>query len=60
VQSALRTATETFAVELAEPGNSAPAWSDLEWTMAKAAAVLQGVTPLLAGSSCRCSRDSPR
>lgn len=50
VQAALRTTTETFATQLGEPGRSAPEWSEFEWIMAKAAAVLHGVTPLTAGS----------
>jgi hypothetical protein len=50
VQSALRKATETFASELAAPGSAAPDWNPFEWTMAKAAAVLHGVTPLMAGT----------
>jgi hypothetical protein len=48
VQSALRTATETFAAELASPSGAAPQWDSFQWTMAKAVAVLHGVTPLLA------------
>ncbi|HWW21329.1 MAG TPA: nucleotidyltransferase family protein [Steroidobacteraceae bacterium] len=50
VESALRQATEAFAAELASPGNRSPEWGELEWTMAKAAAVLHGVAPLLAAS----------
>jgi Uncharacterised nucleotidyltransferase len=30
------------------PGSTAPDWSEFEWTIAKAAAVLHGVTPLIA------------
>jgi hypothetical protein len=48
VESALRQATEFFAAEIAKPGNRAPDWSEFEWSMAKAAAVLHGITPLLA------------
>jgi hypothetical protein len=48
IQSALRAATETLASELALPGSIAPDWTEFEWTMAKAAAVLHGVTPLIA------------
>jgi|HubBroStandDraft_1064217.scaffolds.fasta_scaffold26016_2 hypothetical protein len=48
VESALRQATEFFAAQLASPGHRPPPWSEFEWTMAKAAAVLHGVTPLLA------------
>jgi Uncharacterised nucleotidyltransferase len=49
IQSALRRATEYFAAELLQPTSHAPSWSDLEWSMARAAAVLHGVAPLLAG-----------
>jgi hypothetical protein len=47
---ALTQASERFAAELAEPQLDAPAWSDFEWDMARAAAVLHGVTPLLAST----------
>ncbi len=46
----LADATERFAIELAEPRLQAPAWTDFGWRMAQAAAVLHGVTPLLAGT----------
>ena len=42
-------ATEYFAAELLHPGSRAPDWTGFEWSMARAAAVLHGVTPLLAG-----------
>jgi Uncharacterised nucleotidyltransferase len=48
IELALSQATERFAAELTEPQLHAPAWSDFEWRMARAAAVLHGVTPLLA------------
>lgn len=48
IELALTLATERFAAELAEPQLRAPSWSDFEWQMARAAAVLHGVTPLLA------------
>src|SRR5271165_2258865 len=48
IELALTQATERFAAELAEPRLQAPAWSEFEWQMARAAAVLHGVTPLLA------------
>jgi hypothetical protein len=48
VQTALRQATERFAAELAAPADEPPDWSAFEWAMAKAAAVLHGVAPLLA------------
>jgi len=47
---ALSQATERFACELAQPQWPAPDWSPFEWQMARAAAVLHGVTPLLAGA----------
>lgn len=50
LEGALRLATERFAEELASPGSHAPAWSEFQWTMARAAAVLHGVTPLLASA----------
>jgi hypothetical protein len=47
VRNGLRRTTEAFAEELAQPGSAAPAWSDLEWRLAFAAAVAHGVSPLL-------------
>jgi Uncharacterised nucleotidyltransferase len=49
VQRALVQATEYFAAELLHPSRQAPNWTGFEWSMARAAAVLHGVTPLLAG-----------
>ena len=48
IELGLAGATERFAAELVKPHASAPAWSDFEWQMARAAAVLHGITPLLA------------
>ena len=48
IELALTQATERFAAELVEPQLHAPSWSDFEWQLARAAAVLHGVTPLLA------------
>jgi hypothetical protein len=48
IELGLSAATERFAAELVEPQLDAPAWTDFEWQMARAAAVLHGVTPLLA------------
>jgi hypothetical protein len=45
----LRTTTERIARELASPAAEAPAWSDLQWRVAMAAAVMHGVSGLLAG-----------
>jgi hypothetical protein len=50
IELALTQATERFAAELAEPQVHAPSWSNFEWHMAWAAAVLHGVTPLLAST----------
>src|SRR5690606_31279172 len=47
---ALRKTTEQLARELTQPSDSAPAWTELEWTVARAAATMQGITVLLAGS----------
>ena len=52
IELALRQATERFARELAQPSGTAPDWNEFEWTMARAAAVLHGVTPLLATNLC--------
>ena len=46
--AALARTTEALAGELARPGAQAPAWSDFEWCIAEAVAVLQGVSALLA------------
>jgi hypothetical protein len=48
VQAALGQATERFAAELAAPAREPPQWDEFEWIMAKAIAVLHGVTPLMA------------
>jgi hypothetical protein len=45
---ALRTTTERLAAEVACPTDVAPAWSDVEWDVARAVAVMQGTTVLLA------------
>ncbi|HEV2703673.1 MAG TPA: nucleotidyltransferase family protein [Steroidobacteraceae bacterium] len=50
IQRALTQATERFAAELAEPTPQAPSWNDFEWSIARAAAVLHGVTPLLSST----------
>jgi hypothetical protein len=50
IELALSAATERFAAELVTPYASAPAWTDFEWQMARAAAVLHGITPLLAST----------
>jgi hypothetical protein len=48
IELGLSAATERFAAELVKPQLDAPAWTDFEWQMARAAAVLHGITPLLA------------
>lgn len=50
IERGLSAATERFAAELVKPQSSAPAWTDFEWQMARAAAVLHGITPLLAST----------
>jgi len=50
VRHGLRRITEAFAAELAGPGRATPAWSELEWRLATAVAVVHGVSPLL----CHC------
>ena len=50
IERGLSAATERFAAELVKPQSSAPAWSDFEWQMARAAAVLHGISPLLAST----------
>jgi hypothetical protein len=49
VQEALRRTTEHLARELAQPTAQAPEWSEDEWRIARAAASLHGISPLLAG-----------
>jgi hypothetical protein len=49
VQLGLSQATELFAAELLHASSQPPAWTGFEWSMARAAAVLHGVAPLLAG-----------
>lgn len=47
IRTGLRRNTEALAAELARPGGATPAWSDLEWRLAMAAAAAHGVSPLL-------------
>jgi hypothetical protein len=42
--------TERLARELASPTQTAPDWSDYEWTIARAVAALHGISPLLSRS----------
>ncbi|GLQ49965.1 nucleotidyltransferase family protein [Dyella flava] len=50
VKAGLHRTTEALAAELAlaQPGTPTPAWSELEWRLASAAAVAHGISPLLA------------
>jgi len=48
IQAALRTTTEHLARELHAPGRRAPAWSEFEWSIARAVATMQGISVLLA------------
>jgi hypothetical protein len=50
VYAALCKVTETLARELASPGQTAPDWSDYEWSVARAVAAMHGISPLLARS----------
>ncbi|HJR12330.1 MAG TPA: nucleotidyltransferase family protein [Rhodanobacteraceae bacterium] len=47
IRTGLHRTTEAIAAELARPGGATPAWSDLEWRLAMAAAAAHGVSPLL-------------
>ncbi|HEY0938962.1 MAG TPA: nucleotidyltransferase family protein [Steroidobacter sp.] len=47
IQAALNKTTEVLASELAAPGDTAPDWSDFEWCIARATAVMHGISPLL-------------
>jgi Uncharacterised nucleotidyltransferase len=51
IEAALHQVTERFAAELAQPSAQTPDWSEFGWTMARAGAVLHGVTPLLASTT---------
>lgn len=51
IRAGLRRTTEAIASELAHPGSATPAWNDLEWRLAMAAAAAHGVSPLLWQSS---------
>jgi Uncharacterised nucleotidyltransferase len=42
--------TERLARELASPTQTAPDWSDYEWTIARAVAAMHGISPLLSRS----------
>ncbi len=42
--------TERLARELASPSETAPDWSEFEWTIARAVAAMHGISPLLSRS----------
>lgn len=48
IGAALRKTTQRMALEVAMPGAQAPDWSAFEWRVAMAAAVMHGVSALLA------------
>jgi hypothetical protein len=50
LHTTLRRITERLAAELAQPGNAAPDWSELEWGLARGVAAIHGVSSLLAGA----------
>ena len=47
IRAVLHRTTEAIAAELASPGGATPAWGDLEWRLATAAAAVHGVSPML-------------
>jgi hypothetical protein len=47
LQSALYNTTEALAAELASPTAVIPAWTDVEWLMARAVVTIHGVAPVL-------------
>lgn len=47
IQAALRKTSEALACELAHPTGNAPDWSESEWRIARAVAVLHGIASLL-------------
>ena len=49
--AALRRTTEALAHEIARPSDRTPEWSEDEWLIARAAASMHGVSPLLARTS---------
>jgi hypothetical protein len=48
--AALRRTTERLACELADPTDSEPAWTDIEWAVARSAAAMQGISTLLSNN----------
>ena len=47
IRRALRETTERLAREVAAPGSQAPAWTEFEWRVAMAAAVMHGLCGLM-------------
>jgi hypothetical protein len=50
LQKALRAITERLATDLANPCETAPDWSDVEWKIARAVAAMHGISALLSRS----------
>lgn len=50
IETALRKTTEALATELSAPTGTAPDWTDFEWCIARAAAAIHGVSPLLSST----------
>jgi hypothetical protein len=50
LQATLCKVTERLARELASASQTAPDWSDYEWTIARAVAAMHGISPLLSRS----------
>lgn len=50
IEAALHKTTEVLATELAVPTETTPAWTDFEWCIARAAAAMHGVSPLLSST----------
>jgi hypothetical protein len=50
IEAALRKTTERLALELAQPAEAAPEWSQFEWLVARAVAAMHGVSALLSKS----------
>lgn len=48
IERTLRNTTEYLATELRTPSAHAPDWDEFEWNMARAVAVMHGISPLLA------------
>lgn len=51
VAVALRDTTEVLAREVAVPTSDSPPWSDFEWRIARAVAVMQGISAVLLAST---------